>query len=140
MNTVFYQVSHKCYNNQWGDLQSAKLLALLNQRCMVDIVMLLYMVLLQEFLHPPRASRDDCGERIAKLSIPLRVANYVYFVFESFVQSFKGPSKKLKPVKPVAATQGRHITMPHLALRHKRSYLPAVPIDPTAAGLISVVP
>jgi hypothetical protein len=50
MNTVFYQVSHKCYNNQWGDLQSAKLLALLNQRCMVDIVMLLYMVLLQEFL------------------------------------------------------------------------------------------
>ena len=61
-------------------------------------------------------------------------------VFESFVQSFKGPSKKLKPVKPVAATQGRHITMPHLALRYKRSYLPAVPVNPTAAGLISVVP
>ena len=38
----------------------------------------------------------------------------------SFVQSFKGPSKKLKPVKPSAALQGRHITMPHLALCYKR--------------------
>ena len=36
------------------------------------------------------------------------------------MQSFKGPFKKLKPVKPSAALQGRHITMPHLALCYKR--------------------
>ena len=78
------------------------------------------MVLLQEFLHPPRASRDDCGERITQKSIPSRVAKSVYLVLIIFMQSFKGPIKKLKPVKPSAALQGRHITMPHLALCYKR--------------------
>ena len=42
------------------------------------------------------------------------------FGFNHFMQSFKGPFKKLKPVKPSAALQGRHITMPHLALCYKR--------------------
>ena len=47
-------------------------------------------------------------------------SQFCLVAFGSFVQSFKGPSKKLKPVKPSAALQGRHITMPHLALCYKR--------------------
>ena len=47
-------------------------------------------------------------------------SQFCLVAFVSFVQSFKGPSKKLKPVKPSAALQGRHITMPHLALCYKR--------------------
>ena len=101
-----------------------KLLALLNQRCKVDELYLQYMVLLREFLHPPRASRDDCGERIAAVGIPLRVAGLFLFVFWTFVQSFKGPFKRLKPVKPIASMQGRHITMPHLAYATKDHIYP----------------
>ena len=73
--SVFYQV-----NREWGEIQSitAKPLILLNQRCRVVVWYIQYMVLLQELLHPPRASRDDCGERIADVGIPLRVANFVY--------------------------------------------------------------
>ena len=78
-------------------MQTVKLLALLNQRYAVDIVMLLYMVLLQEFLHPPRASRDDCGERIAKLSIPLRVANFICLGFEILCSLSKVPLKSSSP-------------------------------------------
>ena len=54
--------------------QTAKHSVLLNQRCKVVMWYIQYMVLLQELLHPPRASRDDCGERIASVGTPLRAA------------------------------------------------------------------
>ena len=75
---VFYKVSHQCTNNGGRTVQH---LALLNQRYRADrwyiYIYIQYMVLLQEFLHPPRASRDDCGERITQKSIPLRVAKFL---------------------------------------------------------------
>ena len=121
-------------------MKSAKHLGLLNQRCKVGKRYLLYMVLLQEFLHPPRASRDDCGERIASVGIPLRVAGLLLFAFWDFVQSFKGPYIKVQARKTrsiYARKAHYHATS---CLCYKRSYLPAVPIDPTAAGLIPVIP
>ena len=60
--------------------KTGKHLALLNQRCKVVMWYIQYMVLLQELLHPPRASRDDCGERIASVGTPLRAAFTVYLL------------------------------------------------------------
>ena len=68
-------------------------------------------------------------------------SQFCLVAFGSFVQSFKGPSKKLKPVKPSAALQEG--TLPCRILRYatkENHRLPAVPIDPTAAGLITVIP
>ena len=63
------------------------------------------------------------------------------WLLEVFVQSFKGPSKKLKPVKPIAAKRGRQITTPHLAQKlYKDHCCLAVPINPSAAGLIAEIP
>ena len=57
---VFYQVGQKwCkYNN------TVKQLILLNQRCKIVVMMyiIIHKVLLHEFLHPPQASRDCCGD------------------------------------------------------------------------------
>jgi hypothetical protein len=59
---VFYQVGQKwCkYNN------TVKQLILLNQRCKIVVMMyiIIHKVLLHEFLHPPQASRDCCGDWI----------------------------------------------------------------------------
>ena len=63
-----------------GGKTTGKHSVLLNQRCKVVMWYIQYMVLLQELLHPPRASRDDCGERIASVGTPLRAAFTVYLL------------------------------------------------------------
>ena len=74
---VFYQVNQQYSTITIKGAQTVQHSALLNQRYRVDRWYIHYMVLLQEFLHPPRTSRDDCGERITQKSIPSRVAKFL---------------------------------------------------------------
>ena len=46
---------------------------------------------------PPRASRDDCGERITQKSIPLRVAKFLYLVLIILCSLSKVPLKSSSP-------------------------------------------
>ena len=59
------------------------------------------------------------------------------------MQSFKGPSKKLKPVKPSAALQGKahyHATSCAKATKENHRLPSGSNRNPTAAGLITVIP
>ena len=73
----------------WQQIQSVKLLALLNQRCMVDIVMLLYMVLLQEFLHPPSGEQGRLRRTNSQVEHTLAGSQLCLFRFWKFCAVFQ---------------------------------------------------
>ena len=82
MRMYFTRSANNVGKTPMGWPTTGKHSALLNQRYRVVRWHIQYMVLLQEFLHPPRASRDDCGERITQKSIPSRVAKSVSLVLD----------------------------------------------------------
>ena len=105
--TVFYKVSHQCTYNG-GEPQNRLALSSFEPTLQSSTMICTIHGFTARVFTPPSGEQGRLRRTNNPEEHTLAGSQICLFGFEHFVQSFKGPSKKLKPVKPSARKAHYH--------------------------------